>query len=127
MRYLMALMLIALVATGCGDDEPEGGEETVTAPTGPADTSMPGDPVAGEAVYNTSCIACHGADGRGNGGVGGDFQGEPERLAQDNAVLLAKIRDGITGNRVMPPHNNVLTDEQQKDALSYIRREWGQQ
>lgn len=128
MRYVLMFLLAGALASGCGDDgssgEGEGAGEGENANAN-ADTSMPGDPAAGEAIYTTNCVACHGADGRGNGGVGGDFIGEPERLAQDNAVLIAKIADGITGNRVMPPHKDILTDQEIKDALSYIRQEWG--
>ncbi|MBW2465133.1 MAG: cytochrome c [Deltaproteobacteria bacterium] len=129
MRYVLMFLMAGVLAAGCGDDGAaegaEGAEGAGGGDNANADTSMPGDPVAGEAVYTTSCVACHGADGRGNGGIGGDFIGEPERLAQDNAVLLAKIADGITGNRVMPPHRDSLTEQQRKDSLSYIRQQWG--
>ena len=130
---LTALAGLTITSWGCGDDDDEPTSEPTTepteptAPTGPADTSLPGDPVAGEPIYTSKCIACHGADGRGNGGIGGDFIGEPERLQQDNAILLEKIAKGITGNRVMPPHDGVLSEEEQKNALAYIRSAFGSQ
>ena len=88
---------------------------------------LPGDPVAGAEVYGRICIACHGSDGRGNGGLGGDFIGEPERLQQDNAVLINTITNGkTTNNRVMPAQGEVLSQEEIANVLSYIRQEFGQ-
>jgi len=120
----MSLALgLAVVAVGCDDDESGGGESAGSA----ADTSFPGDPAAGEAVYQRVCIACHAADGRGNGGVtGGDFIGDPSRLAKDNDLLIAHIRDGVLDKSPpMPPQGGVVSEQEIKDALSYIRREFG--
>lgn len=124
MTTLLALGLGA-VAVGCDDDEGDGGEGASAAST--ADTSLPGDPEAGEAVYQRVCLACHGADGRGNGGVtGADFIGDTSRLAKDNDLLVAHIRDGILDKSPpMPPQGGVLSEQEIKDALSYIRREFG--
>lgn len=88
---------------------------------------MPGDPVAGEAVYNKVCLACHGADGKANGGLTGlNFVAEPTRLNKTNEELLTSIRDGFKGkNAVMPAHKDSLTDKEMKDALSYVRKRFG--
>ena len=91
------------------------------------DTSLPGDPVAGKKVFNTVCLACHGANGRGNGGVtAADFIKDISRLEKDNKVLLNSIANGIqNGSRIMPPQKGVLSEKQMKDALSYIRQQFG--
>ncbi len=138
--FLLALGALALVACQSGGDdaaeapatpEPaaeEAAEESEAAQVAAvdADTSLPGDPVAGEPIYTRVCQACHGSDGRGNGGIGGDFVGQPERLAQDNAVLLATITDGSSANgRIMPPQAGILTEQEIKDVLSFIRQEFG--
>jgi len=88
---------------------------------------LPGDPVAGEAVYTKVCLACHGADGKGNGGLTGlNFVAEPTRLNKTNEELLTSIRDGFKGkNVVMPAHKDTLTDKEMKDALSYVRKRFG--
>ena len=95
---------------------------------GKIDISLPGDPIAGARVFKRICVACHGMDGRGNHGVtAADFLKEKERLQKDNKVLLNSILNGITeGTRVMPPQKGILTDQQIKDALSYVRKHFGQ-
>lgn len=134
MRTLVFFTILSTLALACGGEEaPAAGEATgasTETPSAPAaDTSLPGDPVAGEAVYTANCLPCHGADGTGNGGLtGGNFIGEPERLQQGNDVLLGEIADGINRNgRVMPPWKVTLTEQQRKDALSYIRHHFGHQ
>jgi mono/diheme cytochrome c family protein len=89
---------------------------------------MPGDPDAGAAVYASTCVACHAANGQGNGGMtGADFVNDESRLAKDNAVLIRSITDGVlTASPPMPGHGTILTETQIRDVLSYIRREFGQ-
>lgn len=97
------------------------------APEYQGDHSLTGDPTAGAAVYQTSCVACHAADGRANGGVtGADLVGDPRRLAKNNDTLLRAIRDGVLdASPAMPPHRDLLTDEQIRDALAYVRVTFG--
>ena len=126
MRNWILALLLTLPLAGCGDDEANGEQGTEGETTDSAvDTSLPGDPAAGQAIFEANCIACHGRDGRGNGGLGGDFVGEPQRLQQDNAVLLGHIADGINGARIMPAQRDILTEEQRRDVLSYIRQQFG--
>ena len=130
MRTLLVISLLISFALACGGEEGAPSGATTGASTGaPADLSLPGDPAAGEAVFTANCLPCHGADGTGNGGVtGGNFIGEPARLQQGNDVLLREIADGINRNgRVMPPWKDSLTEQQRKDALSYIRHQFGHQ
>ena len=136
-------MVVLMFVMACGS---EGGDTTAAEPTEPTestetaqntetpevpsnnDTSLPGDADAGQTVYQSFCVACHAADGTGNGGMtGGNFVGEPERLQQDNAVLLAAITDGVLdASPPMPAWGASLDEQQIKDVLSYIRREFGQ-
>jgi mono/diheme cytochrome c family protein len=130
MRTLIFIALLSTLGFACGGEEgATTGASTETPSAAAADISLPGDAAAGEAVYTANCLACHGADGTGNGGMtGGNFIGEPERLQQGNDILLAEIADGINRNgKVMPAWKDTLTEQQRKDALSYIRHHFGHQ
>lgn len=147
-RTAICLAIVASLAlAGCGGEEEGGGEVTGTTEGQTAgggsteatddsaasgmvddgDTSLPGDADAGEATYTRICVACHAADGRGNGGLtAADFIGDGARLAKGNNVLLNSIENGIiNGGRVMPAQGAVLDEQERKDVLSYIRREFG--
>ena len=128
---------VLLGSTGCGNrDETEGSSSKAEAQA-PAeasnavaagDHSLPGDPEAGAEVYGRICVACHGADGTGNGGItGADFVHDESRLSKSNEELLTSIENGIPNNPPMPPQGDNLSEQERKDALSYIRREFGQQ
>lgn len=89
--------------------------------------ALPGNSVAGAAVYGRVCVACHGADGRGNGGLtGANFVGDATRLAKTNTQLLTSIRDGVTtGPAPMPAQRGALSEQEMKDVLAYIRKQFG--
>lgn len=135
MRKLVALTLFA-VACGGGSEaptktEPEPGKPA-TMPVAEAPTpAAPAEPAAGtatdsagegEKVYNQYCIACHQADGKGmNGTLAGDFTSG--RLGEKtDEQLLESVRNGFTGTvGAMPAWKGVLTEEQMKAALDYIK------
>lgn len=146
---LSRVVLLMMIMAGCGS-EADASEGTAPAESAPApaatgasarggedeldlslpeyqgDHSLPGDPVAGEEVYRANCLACHAANGRGNGGItGADFVGDRRRLARNNEVLLRSIREGIPNSPAMPAHADLLTDQQMRDALSYVRQTFG--
>ena len=137
MKTLTILSLALALTTGlsaCGGEEEAAVEApaveapAVEAPAANADTSLPGDAEAGAALYAAKgCVACHGADGRGNGGMtGADFVGDATRLAKGNDVLIASITDGVLDvSPIMPPQGSVMTEQEIKDVLSYIRQTFG--
>jgi mono/diheme cytochrome c family protein/glucose/arabinose dehydrogenase len=90
---------------------------------------------AGEAVYNTTCFACHQPNGMGLDSiapplVGSDWvTGDPERAIK---VALDGITGPITvsgkkyeGLPVMPGHRAFLDDKQIAAVLTYVRHAWG--
>jgi len=106
--------LLTLVLAGCPGEQ------------APAE---PGSPERGAVVYTTYCASCHQADGSGvaaGRAMAGSFVGPESRLGQSDDVLLGSIRDGKTGViGAMPPWKGVLTDQQQRDALAYVRATYG--
>jgi mono/diheme cytochrome c family protein len=82
------------------------------------------DPAAGQKVYQTYCMACHMADGRG-GGVAADFTADDDRLAKSDAELIRSIQNGFEGEKlVMPPFGSVLGEQEIRNVLAYIRKEF---
>jgi mono/diheme cytochrome c family protein len=81
----------------------------------------------GEALYRQHCLACHGVDGRGAGGVtGANLASAEGPLRRSDAELLASIRDGRRGAiGVMPAQGALLGEQGTVDVLRYIRRRFG--
>ena len=92
----------------------------------------------GEKVYQTYCMSCHQANGKG---VVGAFpplvEVVPEILEKgpDGRKLLIDIVlfglqgqiavGGGTFNSMMPPYGNQLSDEQVAAVLDYVAKAWG--
>ncbi len=75
--------------------------------------------LSGSAIYQKTCIACHGVNGKGIAPSIPDFTKKGGILSQPSKVLFNNIKQGIGG---MPPKggNPALTDQDLKAALSYI-------
>jgi mono/diheme cytochrome c family protein len=86
--------------------------------------------VAGATVYAQTCIACHGANGKGAIPGVSDFTKADGPLAKTDEILIASIRDGLAtpGKPLsMPPKggNPSLTDEEIQAVLAYLRSSFG--
>jgi mono/diheme cytochrome c family protein len=116
------MALCFLVMSGCGAKErPEGqwpiSKSELEKSTAP---SLPG-----EATFRRYCVSCHGADGRGNGGItGADFVGGATVLGlKPDSELIHSVREGKRGARaVMPAHKPVLSDAQIREVVAYVRQ-----
>lgn len=82
---------------------------------------------SGKSIYNQTCIACHGADGRG--GLPGvpDFLSDNSPMSKSDDILLQNILNGYhtPGNSMaMPPKggNPNLTQADMEEVLRYIRQ-----
>jgi len=74
---------------------------------------------SGEAIYNKTCIACHGVNGKGVSPSFPDFTQPGGMLTQPYNVLLYNTIHGIGS---MPPKGGYpsLSDKDMKNALDYI-------
>lgn len=81
-------------------------------------------PASGKTIYETTCIGCHGANGKGNGPSFPDFTRKNGVLSKPNNVLLNNVIHGIGG---MPPKggNPSLTNDDLQAALNYIKDTFG--
>lgn len=85
----------------------------------------------GLAVYNRTCVACHGADGKGVPGAFPSLDGA-DWATGDPSVPVRIILAGLQGpievsgqkyNNIMPPHTD-LKDAEIADVLTYVRQTW---
>ncbi|MCH7831066.1 MAG: cytochrome c5 family protein [Proteobacteria bacterium] len=102
-----------------------GEEHAASAPT--VETPAGPEPVAtmmsGPQVYNTACLACHGA-GIGGAPVLGDATQWAERIAQGASVLKKHALQGYSGSgsSFMPPKGGRLdlSDAEVEGAVDYM-------
>ncbi len=94
-----------------------------------SDSSKPSQ--SGQAIYNQTCIACHGADGKGSLPGVPDFTKSDGRLSKSDDVLIKHITEGFQtpGSPMAMPAkggNADLNDADIKSVLSYLRESFGQ-
>lgn len=114
-RCAVAQLPCLLIAVACA--------ALMTRGVGLSTTAPPASELPGRAIYATYCQACHQPDGRGlDGKLAADFVGDPRVLARPDAALLRSIADGTVGRvGAMPAWRAILSDDQQRQVLAYIR------
>jgi len=94
--------------------------------TAMAVSATSGVPEAGKLIYEQRCAVCHGPQGRGDGPEAPFLSPRPGSLVsagtsvKSDADLLAVIANGKP-RTAMPAWKDLLTDEEQRDVLAYIR------
>jgi mono/diheme cytochrome c family protein len=84
--------------------------------------SLPAKAQDASALYKTKCVACHGADGKGETAISKTNKirdlGSPEVQKESDADLTAVV---TAGKGKMPAYGKSLKPEQVKDLVAYIR------
>lgn len=87
--------------------------------------------IAGKKVYDKTCIACHQANGKGDGKVFPPLA-KSDYLLKDKKRAIRQVLLGSSGpikvngktyNGVMPPQP--LNDKEVADVLTYVLNSWG--
>lgn len=88
------------------------------------------DSAAGQSVYSQTCVACHGANGKGAIPGVADLTDKDGSLSKTDAELMQNITDGFQSPgsfMAMPPKggNPGLTEDDIKAVLAYLRSTFG--
>ncbi len=129
------LILVALFVQGCGQSTDNQGapaaSDTVVHDAEVASGAL-GDVMArGEAVYRSTCGACHQPTGQGLAGAFPPLAGSDFLLGDRQQVMQAALFglsgpitvNGVDYNGVMPSVG-FLTDQELADALTYVFGSW---
>lgn len=122
--FILLVLVAALVLAACGGG---GGGATTTdqKPAAPA-----GDAVKGKAVFEGTCVSCHGPDAKGLPGLGKDLTTSEFVAAQTDKQLIDFIKKGrpasdpANTNKVdMPPKggNPALTEADLVNLIAFVR------
>jgi len=84
----------------------------------------------GKAVYMQTCIACHGANGKGAIPGVADLTKKDGPLSKSDQALITNITDGVQGSGsplAMPPNggNPSLTAPDIEAVVAYLRDAFG--
>lgn len=94
---------------------------TATMLAGFALVSAPARGDTGEATYKAKCVACHGADGKGETATGKAMK--VKDFASDDVKKMSdtELSEAITAGKGKMPPFKTLTADQVKDLVGYIR------
>ncbi|MDE3043012.1 MAG: c-type cytochrome [Nitrospirota bacterium] len=96
----------------------------VTGLEAPLTSAASGEPAKGKLIYETNCLICHGARGKGDGLIGATLRPPPADLtgpkarATSDKDLLTVIQDG---RAAMPAWKSRLKEQDIENVLAYIR------
>ncbi len=102
------------------------GRPTPSASVAPLTAAEQQRSARGAGIYRNVCAACHGDDGRGRQGLGGDLVESAYITAGDATAAIRILLSGKEGAiGLMPPLGRTLSDEDIASALTYARGAWG--
>ncbi len=95
-----------------------------------AQATETGDAAKGKAVYDGTCIFCHGQNGKGEIPGTPDFTKASGPLSQDDAVLIRHITEGFESPGAAMPMpakggNPDLSDADIRNVLAYLHKQFG--
>lgn len=129
-------LLVMLTLIGCGEQSQQTSSAPSSSPATPQQSAAMSASAptvsaeAGKRLFQQTCAACHGMEGKGMPNLGKDMTTSPFIKQHSNDELLAFIKQGrmpsdpaSTTGVAMPPKggNPTLTDDQLRDIIAYIR------
>ncbi len=128
---LILLGMMAVLISACGDGQPSGSD--ASAPSVPAEYAGKTNALAdssdavteGKSVFESTCSACHGNTGLGDGPAAVSLTPSPASLVELNKTvgddyLFWRISEGKKGT-AMVGWKTILTEDQIWQIISYVR------
>ncbi len=107
----LSLLLAALCLTRAASLGAQAPADSAPAPPSAADLA------AGERVFETQCVRCHGA--QGTGGVGPTLTHAKLRRAATDEALVQVIQNGLPGTAMVGFWN--LSEDEARQVAAYVR------
>jgi mono/diheme cytochrome c family protein len=86
------------------------------------------DMAKGKALYDNECARCHGADGKGDGALGANFDVAPTNFTAwsvpSDERIFGWVRDGGAssgGSALMPSYSRSMSAQDIRDVSAYIK------
>lgn len=154
--YLIVLLAISMLVAACGSDSNEGEAEPAAADSHEDEhmddhgaMHIHADPpdeyvsltnpeagheeaiTAGQELYTTNCLTCHGPEGKGDGDGAVNLDPKPANLA--DGAMMVDLSDGYLFwriskggafepfNSAMPSWEQAFTEEQRWQLVTYVR------
>jgi mono/diheme cytochrome c family protein len=130
-RSLVLVLALSAGTTSSAGDKPAPavlGAAVIRAPASDAGSPAPEAAMRGRAVFESHCVTCHGAAGKGDGRVARLYNPKPSDLTastQSDSYKSDIIRKGgasLGRSPVMPAWGGELSDAEIGDLLAYLRR-----
>ncbi len=127
-RLMIVAIALTLALAGCGGSDDGGGDDGGEA-AAPIDVGL-GDAANGEAIFSSTCVACHGERGVGIEGLGKPMPGSEFITGLSDGELIAFLKEGRgpshpdnTTGVDMPAKggNPSLDDQDLADVVAYMR------
>lgn len=117
LKKLTYILLVCAVATlvACGDNNDgnndDGNNDNNDTPTQQEQIlALTGDAAAGEGLYASNCLGCHGEDGQG-----GSFDKTVTDFSDEAVVSIV-----LSGKSPMPSYKDTLSNQEIADILAHI-------
>ncbi len=129
-KLIILLALLALAVASCGGSDDGGSDDGDSGSQAAPVNVGPGDSGNGLAIYDRTCVACHGPAGEGITGLGKPMPGSAFIGSLNDAELIGFIKEGRgpghpdnTTGIDMPAKggDDSLTDQDLADVVAYIR------
>jgi mono/diheme cytochrome c family protein len=123
-----SIMFAFIIAAGCSKPTPA--EESEEAAAEPAAATTP-DVAKGQEIFTQRCVACHGANGQGDGPASASLNPKPRRFADpdwqkevSNEYIekIIKLGGAAVGKSAAMPSNPDLNDPNVVAGLRTIVR-----